>query len=158
DFEVKEPVDVKATVRGLDGFAPSQQGAGMYLDVVLQPTTVSFSRVQILEPYEPTINISGYFLNTNHPAINHDGDHGSGEWHPVNCKNLVVHNVFDHAWSQDWPRDNGSWSPGGTYTWPIHPIWAIDGAGKTNPLNGWTSQEHILNGDGTMTIKKLHHS
>jgi hypothetical protein len=153
-FGVVAPDGVTTTVREFDwaGSLPLV-GAGMKLDVVLQPTTVSFSRVEVMEPGEPTTGITGYF--SNHPPPTHAGN-GADVWHPVNCGNLIMGppiDAFDHANSYGWPV--GQW---GTYTWPIHPIWRVPGTGTTHTLSGWTDQVHTLQVDGTVIVQKFGHT
>jgi hypothetical protein len=151
-FNVITPSGVETSVRAFQtDFAPGSVGAGMYLNVVLLPTTVSFGNVEMTEPAEATTNITGYFINHTPPthALN-----GAGDWHRAQCDNLIVDNFFDHAWSGGWQSPFGQ---GGSYTWPIHPIWRVVGDSATYPLNGWTDQIMTLSSDGTMRVDKLGH-
>jgi hypothetical protein len=155
DFSVAEPSGVQATLRGLpDAFSynPQSVGAGMEMNVVVQPTHVSFSAIQMQEPAEATTGITGYFLQHTPPS---HGGNGAGDWHPVGCNNLILGppiDVFDHAFSSGWPAGQS-----GAYTWPIHAIWRVGTNGVTHPLSGWTDQVHTLDSDGTMTVEKLGH-
>ncbi|MGD0743785.1 MAG: hypothetical protein ABSA45_01385 [Verrucomicrobiota bacterium] len=157
DFNVLEPSGINATIRGSpDRYDPLPAvGAGMYMDVVLQPATVSFYRLEMEEPGEPTTGITGYYVN--HPPPSHSGN-GADVWHPVDYNNLTKGppiDFFDHAYASvnNWP--SGQW---GSYTWPIHPLWRVAGdIAHTNALSGWTSQIHTLAADGTMTVEKLGH-
>ncbi len=154
-FTVRAPTGINATLRGNPDFYSSpypKVGAGMKMDVVLQPTTVSFNRVQIVEPAEATTGITGYF--SNHTPPTHAGN-GAGVWHAVDCGNKVLGppiDLFDHAYSGGWPIGTG-----GTYTWPIHPRWKVEGTSTDYPLSGWTDQVHTLSADGTMRVDKLGH-
>lgn len=140
-----------ATLHGQpDQFAIGSVGAGMQMNVVLQPTDVSFYRVQIAEPVATAINRQGYF--DNNPPPDHDLAHGAGKWHPITYTNLVCDVDFDHASSYGWPIGQG-----GSYTWPISPVWQVVGNTTSNALSGWTDQIHTLAGDGTMTVNKLGH-
>jgi hypothetical protein len=154
-FGVAAPSGVKATLHGPpDAYYPLPAvGAGMRMDVVLQPTNVSFYRVEIEEPTASATNLQGYFIN--HAPPDHSEDHGAGVWHPVVCNpvNLVVDGVFDHASSDAWPIGQG-----GAYTWPIKPLWRIAGDTTTHSLSGWTDQVHTLYSDGTMKVEKLGHT
>jgi hypothetical protein len=154
-FDVKEPTAV-ATIRGkADSIGEGVAGAGMQMDSVLQPTNVSFGRVEIEEPGEATTGAEGYFAT--HPPFTHDSDHGANVWRPVEeCGNRVpgpAKDNFDHA-----SYTVGGWAVGqggGKFTWPIHAVWRV-GAGDVNhPLSGWTDQVFELDSAGTMTIKKL---
>jgi hypothetical protein len=154
NFSVVAPTGVKTTIRGqADLFDPLPKvGAGMQIDVVLQPTTVSFNKVQIKEPAAAAVR-TGYYINN--PPPNHDNQHGADVWYSVNCANFVLGppaNEFDHAWS-----DSGAiGTEGGTYTWPISPVWRVGAADTTtDPLNGWTDQVHTLFPNGTIKINKL---
>jgi hypothetical protein len=150
DFGVLAPSGVQVSVRGQDSYSPPFVGAGIYLDVYLTPKTVSFYRVQIMEPAAAAISKTGYFAT--HAPPNHDAAHGADDWHPVNCENKVVEGAFDHAYSSGWPLGIT-----GSYTWPISPIWSIDGTGTTHSLSGWTPQVHTVT-SGTMKVEKLGHS
>jgi hypothetical protein len=152
-FNVLEPTGIEARIRGqAEEFNTPypRVGAGMFINVVLQPTNVSFYRVQILEPEEPTAGRTGYFINKTPPA--HNTANGANAWHPLNYSNLVVSGVFDHASAAGFPIGQS-----GSYTWPIHPIWRIEDSSRTNSLSGWTDQVHILSSDGTMRVEKLGH-
>jgi hypothetical protein len=158
DFDVVEPSGVSSTIRSRDGFnsSISEVGAGMQLDVVIQPTSVSFSKIEMEEPAEPTTGITHYFLNVDLARISHAGN-GAGPWHPVNCGNYIMGppiDFFDHASSYDW---QGPFGQGGSYTWPIHPIWRVVGDTATHSLSGWTDQIMTLSSDGTMRVDKLGH-
>ena len=149
-FEVIEPSGIKATQRGPESFPVGQVGAGMYLDIVLQPTTVSFYQLEIIEPAEATTGITGYF--TNHTPPTHAGN-GADEWHPVGCDNKVYsppYNYFDHANSYGWPI-----GVSGSFTWPINPLWRVVGDSATHSLSGWTDQIMTLSTDGTMRVDKF---
>lgn len=151
NFTVFQPSGIKATLHGQpDAFAIGTVGAGMRMDVVLQPTNVSFYRVQIIEPAANATNKQGCFTNTVPP--NHDQDHGAGAWHAAASSNLVVDGVFDHASSYGW-----SIGQAGSYTWPISPFWRVVGSTDSHALSGWTDQVHSLASDGTMTVEKLGH-
>jgi hypothetical protein len=156
DFGVIEPSGISSTIRSRDGYNSSinEVGAGMQLDVTIQPTTVSFSQIAMEEPGQTAAGLTGYF--TNHTPPNHDSVHGANAWHPVNCGNYVMGppiDVFDNAWSADWPI-----GVSGSYTWPISPIWEVVGDTTTHPLSGWTDQVMTLSSDGTMRVDKLGHN
>ena len=120
------------------------------MDVVLQPTNVSFYRVQIIEPVANATNRTGCFTNTVPP--NHDSTHGAGKWHSVVCNNLISDLDFDHAACFGGPVGQA-----GSYTWPISPLWQVVGDTTSNALSGWTDQVHTLDSDGTTTVEKLGH-
>lgn len=151
NYSVIKPSGISATLRGQpDPFTPPAMGAGMHMDVVLQPTNVSFYRVQIIEPVANATNRTGCFTNTVPP--NHDSTHGAGKWHSVVCNNLISDLDFDHAACFGGPVGQA-----GSYTWPISPLWQVVGDTTSNALSGWTDQVHTLDSDGTTTVEKLGH-
>jgi hypothetical protein len=150
DFSVIEPSGVTATIRSVEHFATGVSGAGMFMNVVLQPTTVSFYQVQMEEIGEDASGVTGYYLN--HPPGGHTTSRGANQWHSIGCDNLIGGSM-DHAW---WSGDAPPWSPGGSFTWPIPAIWKV-GNGSTHPLP-WSDQTSSLGADGTMTVNKLGHS
>lgn len=157
-FDVREPSDITSTVRLKDYFQTfGIVGAGMEMNVFMQPTTVSFYRLEMIEPEEATTGISGYFSDPNHPPPVHNTLAGANAPHPVAENNQIagppIGDHFDHAY------DGWGWPIGvhGSYTWPIHAIWRVRGTAATNPLSGWTDQVFTLSDDGTMRIDKLHH-
>jgi hypothetical protein len=152
-FEVIEPDGVETDVRGeADLFTNLPRvGAGMQLDVFLLPKTVSFYRVEIMEPEQASTG-TGHFADGNAPP--HGTAQGANDWHPVIYSNKVVDELFDHA------ADAWGWPIGvsGTYTWPIEPVWRVGASDTTNDdLPGWTDQVFTLSSDGTMRIDKLGH-
>ena len=153
-FGVVEPNGVIATIRQAEHFAKGSSGAGMFLDVILQPTTVSFGRVYIEEIGKDAINVSGYY--TVHPPSGHSG-HGADVPHPVGCDNLIGDGM-DHA---SWSGDPQPWAvsgqfSGGSFTWPIPAVWWVPpGQAHTLP---WSDQSFTLGPDGTMTVSKFGHS
>lgn len=149
-FGVLEPSGVQATVRAVDSDANIEAFAGMYLDVVVQPTTVSFGQVQMMEIGEDATGISGYFVNN--PPGGHTTGAGANQWHPIGCDNLIGDNM-DHCYSAVFAPP---WSPGGSFTWPIPAVWRV-GNGATNSLP-WSDQVFTLGSDGTVTVQKFGHS
>jgi hypothetical protein len=91
DFGVVEPSGISSTIRQKDYFEPPGVGAGMQMNIVLQPTTVSFGNVEMTEPAEATTGITGYFLSHTPPTHAGNGaSNGTDNWHQANCSNLVV--------------------------------------------------------------------
>ena len=151
DFKVLEPSGVQAAVRTFEPFDVGSVGAGMYLNVVLQPTTVLFSALTVMEPSEPTI-ATEYFTTVDPSKISHAG-HGADDPLFVGCNNLIASSTgrhFDEADSFGWPI-----GVSGTYTYPIHAIWWVAGDTATHPLSGWTNQKMTLSPDGTMKVDKF---
>ena len=156
DFGVVEPSGISSTIRSRDGFDYGQVGAGMQIDVVIQPTTVSFGNVEIEEPGANATSLQGYFTYPQNTPPNHDSAHGANAWHRVICDNYVPGpptDFFDHAWS-----GGQSIGQGGSYTWPISAIWRVVGDTASHSLSGWTDQIMTLSSDGTMRVDKLGHN
>lgn len=149
DFSTEEPSGIQTKIRGqAESFGIGSVGAGMFVDVTLQPTTVSFRNVQVMEPGASATGRTGYFTNNTPP--NHDTAHGANQWHGVTCANLIQDQQFDHAWSSGWPVGQS-----GSYTFPISPIWRVANDTATHALNGWSDQVHTLSSDGTMRVDKF---
>lgn len=153
-FFVLEPSGVEVTKRSLETFTPGDVGAGMHHNVVLQPMNVSFGKVEIIEPAEPTTGIEGFFSYLTPPT--HEGN-GAGIWRPVNCGNLVMGppiNDFDVAgWKTSaWPEGQF-----GKFTWPINARWRVEGTSTDYPLSGWTGQKVIVETSGAVTVQKFGH-
>jgi hypothetical protein len=153
DFDVLEPTGIIATLRGQPDLFTNLPavGAGMQMNVVLQPMNVSFYWVHVMEPWAQATNMTGYFTNTTPP--NHDSADGADRWHPVGFDNKITDGDFDHVSSYGW--DIGQ---GGSYTWPIRAIWHVNMSDTAQPLSGWTDQIHTMLDDGTMIIKKFGHT
>lgn len=159
-FKVIEPDGVQAAVRGLPDQFPHVSpnwviAAGFHLDVTLQPTTVSFYRVQVKEPAANATATNGYYVAN--PPPNHDSAHGADQWHQAAIDNKIdVAGGFDHAQSPTLPY---SVSQAGSFKWPISPIWRVgNGDTTTDSLSGWTDQVFTLGADKKMTVEKFGHS
>jgi len=72
-FKVLEPSDETAVKNGPDDppFTPPTYGAGMHLSITVNPTYVSFYRVQFTELAGPASNIHGVFTNVPPSNIYH---------------------------------------------------------------------------------------
>ncbi len=148
NFNVLEPSGIDhATITSLDTFPIGSSAAGMWLNVFIKPTSVSFYRVQIMEIGQNASSISGYFLVNGAPShIGHGADN------PIQ---LAEDNSWpDHASSDVYspPWTGSGWSGGG-FTWVIPAVWWI-GNGPTNSMTGW-NQVYTLQGNGTVRIDKF---
>jgi hypothetical protein len=156
-FNVVEPSSPTAKIKSThstpaipSGFS----GAFMELDVTLQPTDVSFYRVQVYEVSNDVINATGYWTNSYSPPKHTSAN----QWHSVNENNLIdksgnfdtCEDLFVYP-SQSPPSPQ--YAPGGEFTWPIPARWAID-INHTNSLS-WSPQHFKLDSDGTLTIDKF---
>jgi hypothetical protein len=152
-FEVVEPTNADHTViTSTTGqpIATNIAGAWMHLNVFLDPTNVSFCRVQILEEGQDVSAITGHF--TNHPPPAHDSPHLVNTWQPVGYNNLVGNGFHNCSM---WGAVNlpAPWTPSGTFKWEVPAKWKV-GSGSTNPMTAW-HQDFAIDANGTMTIQKF---
>jgi hypothetical protein len=152
-FNITQPTGINVTERSRDTFGLGNIGAGAEFNVVLQPTTVSFGNLQVIEPHENTIGNEGIYSQ----APPQHRDWGAGVPTDVGCNNVIggpaFGNKFDHAQWFEGLSMLGSW---GNFTWPIHAKWMKKGSGTVSgDVPGWTSQEMSLETSGTMTVKKF---
>jgi hypothetical protein len=128
-------------------FAKGVQGAGMNLTITVNPTTVSFQAIEIMEETCAASAISGYF--STHTPPSHDAAAGAGTWSTVGTKN----DVSDTADTSGWPKP---WSQG-SYTWAIPARWRKVGDTTTGTAFRATSDQviTIAGVDGTTTVTKL---
>jgi hypothetical protein len=123
---------------------PKQIGAGMRLNVIVQPRTVSFCGIELREDMAPSINISGYFAN-NPP----DG-HLEGEWSIAGEDNAEI--VDEAAFAL--PATVTSVDEVSTYDWDIPVRYrCIDEGGGILFQNNL--QQHRVDPPSTATITKL---
>jgi hypothetical protein len=122
------------------------QGAGMDLTVTVQPTTVSFQALELMEETCDASAISGYF--TSHTPGPHDAAAGAGKWRGVGTAN----DVSDTADASDWPSP---WSKG-SYTWAIPVNWRLKGAKTSTAFAAKNDQVVTITGaNGTTIVTKL---
>jgi hypothetical protein len=152
-FGVVEPSGVNAYVNAVNHYGNGVAGAGMQLNVTLQPTTVSFSQVQIYEVGEDASSISGYF--NSHPPLSHTVS-GANVWHGVYCNNLIDDFDYCNYYGNDSQHLPPPWSAG-SFTWQIPALWRVVGDSSTHSLS-WSDQVFSLDGSGTLTITKYGHS
>ena len=150
-FNVVPPtMNVQATIISNFNYPAFTLGVGMTLNVVLNPTNVSFRRVQIMEVGQDATNMTGYFTNTSlftsNPAnlLRHNAN--------TNWQFLDSLNSFrDYAYlSITVPILE--FSPG-SLTWQIPVMWMVGTSGSTNSL-GQANQVFTIDANGTMTVTK----
>jgi hypothetical protein len=150
-FQIFEPTGVDhTTIRGTDSYTSGVSGAGMYVDVFIGPTNVSFYKTEMMEIGEDASDISGYF--TTRPPPSHKGN-GADVPHGIGQDNLVGGGM-DHCYLSPLASP---WTPGGSFTWHIPAVWRVVGDGRTNNLP-WSDQLFSLDAIGTLTISKFGHS
>ena len=147
-------------------------GAGMNLEVFVQPETVSFSGIAMEEIPSTTGIHDGYFSNIYFESDwYHTVAKGAGKWKDIWPDNLWD---TDRAWLADeLPRElpdgemtfdlsYGTWT-NGTMVWNISWGWADHGAedGITVPVKSISApynQTFTFTEDGLLTVSKFQHS
>ncbi len=123
-------------------------GAGMDLDMELQPLTVSFTKISIREQPGGASNLSGYFT----------GSVGDISHHPTDGATLIRNNnkagSYDEAHLSDatgdlWPRPLSV----GSMTWSIPYLFTAAGA-VDQPFSLVTQTMSIVDSKGTVTVSK----
>jgi len=150
-FNVEKPTGVSAVITSTTANAiPSGiAGAWMHMDVTVQPTNVSFYRIEMIEIGQAATSISGYFED--HPPKPHDTAAGANTWHPVGESNLIGDSMDNCGY---WGTGNlpSPYRPG-SFTWPIPARWRIPG-GPTNNFT-WSDQVFSIDGSGTFSVSKF---
>jgi hypothetical protein len=143
-FDVIEPTSEIAYISSTDYYPPGVQGVGMQLVVTVQPTTVSFYRVDGLEFPCPATSIWGYFTNFPASSLEHNPNL---DWVPLDESNRWG----DHAafWNKPPP-----WTAGG-YQWIIPVTWMVRGSNDAVWLPDRTQTHTIAGADGTSIVTKL---
>ncbi|MBR4258676.1 MAG: hypothetical protein IKQ17_06580, partial [Kiritimatiellae bacterium] len=147
-------------------------GAGMNLEIFVQPETVSFSGIAMEEIPSTTGIHEDYFSNIYFESEwYHTEARGAGKWINIKASNLWD---TDHAWfAGELPRvlpngevtfdmTYGTWT-NGTMVWNISWGWADHGAedGITAPVKSISTpynQTFTFTEDGTLTVSKFQHS
>ena len=121
-------------------------GAGMFVDVFITPTNVSFYNVQFMEMSATSSNATGYFANANlfDPA---NLTHTAGEWaQPVSYDNSGEDTCYLECANAPWAS--------GSYSWSIPAAWRVAGNSISHPLP-WSDQCFSIDTNGTVTIQKF---
>lgn len=127
-------------------YSAGTQGAGMDLTITVNPTSVSFQALEIMEGTCDASNVSGYF--SSHPPGPHNPKAGAGTWNQLGPSN----DVSDTADSSGWPAP---WSKG-SFTWAIPASWRLAGAKSSTKFSATSDQVvSIVGSDGTTTVTKL---
>ena len=147
-------------------------GAGMNLEIFVQPETVSFSGIAMEEIPSTTGIHEDYFSNIYFESEwYHTEARGAGKWINIKASNLWD---TDHAWfAAELPRElpngemtfdlsYGTWT-NGEMSWNIPWGWADHGAedGITAPVKSISTpynQTFTFTEDGTLTVSKFQHS
>jgi hypothetical protein len=137
---------------------PPTWGASAHVRVVIAPTYVSFSRVEIREDQVNATDVWGRY--TEFPYDNPENiDHDLGNFRAISCDNRWNPNAYTLASGLVIEGDTlqASMVPpkyAGGFTWPISAMWQIPG-GENNPLNNWSPQVATVDENGTTRIAKF---
>ena len=175
DLAIVEPTAIVARLPLARDFGIATNragGAGMDLEVFVQPETVSFSGIAMEEIPSTTGIHEGYFTNIYFESEwYHTEARGAGKWINIKASNLWD---TDHAWcAAELPRElpngemtfdlsYGTWT-NGEMSWNIPWGWADHGAedGITAPVKSISTpynQTFTFTEDGTLTVSKFQHS
>ena len=143
-FTVVEPASISA-VKLLPEYAypPGIQGAGMNMELTINPIDVSFNQVNIQEVSGPATEVWGYFINFSAEDLYHHAK----PWVRINALN---------KWTDDVEcRCTGPWYPGGfKYVIPIE--WqAPEGTYIGRLPDNAVQAVSISDTNGTTTITKF---
>jgi len=124
-----------------DHWPKGVQGAGMWTNVTIGPSSVSFGNVEWLEVPGGPSNITGYFAKHDH--LNHQPN---PQWLGWNVKNA---GLYDHASLYRWPKP---WSKG-SFQWVIPNKYRVNGKGSGEVFIH-THQVFHLEANGSTLITK----
>lgn len=141
NFSVVEPASESAIKQSEDNYPAGTQGAGMWLEITISPTDVSFERVESQEVPGPATDITGYFITHTPPA------HVTAGWVGIAPGNIK----HDHAAFSGWPSP---WSAGG-FRWVIPIQWRVLGSANVGTLPNRIQTFSIADTNGTSTVTKL---
>lgn len=144
-ISVIEPTGIRASRKG--SLPVTGVGAGMELDFVFEPTTVSFAAVEWQEVPSNATNIKGKYFSK-HKPLDHDSDHGAGRWLSINGQNRANaagdEAKFDYTFT---PYEAGS------FDWVIPTQWRVKG-GPANSLVTTTQHHEIRDSTGAAFVSK----
>jgi N-acetylmuramoyl-L-alanine amidase len=144
-FTVVEPTSETATkVKDL-GYPEGTQGAGMNLEVTVQPKDVSFYNVQMREVDLGTTGVTGVFQNMNPSRLIHEPN---PNWINLSKDNKWTDNAeFFGFVKSEWGE--------GKYEWPIGVEWRVGTKGVPRTLPTTRHQIHtMLDSSGSSKISK----
>jgi hypothetical protein len=144
-FTVHAPDSLHFKLKSIESFPKGQQGVGMYTDLTVGPTNVSFGNTEWLEVGEAGTNVTGYFKKFNASTLVH---HPTPSWLRWNEKNT---SIWDHASLFQWPAP---WSVGG-FQWTIPNKWRVASVGGNGHVFTTTHQVfHMTDTQGTTSVSK----
>ena len=141
---VIEPDGVSMRRLSSKEYPPGLAGAGMYTEISLCPTTVSFYNVETLEMPGPASDVTGYFTNFPVSVLFHNP---SPDWGDYNQSN--VFQGYDDCATPPLPAP---WSDGG-FVWYIPWHFRVGGADNGKPFTV-VDQRFVILADGTVEVRK----
>lgn len=149
-FSVIEPTGVTvADFAENDHYAVGEAGSGMALELWLEPATVSFGNLEVMEVGTVSTDATGYFANTNVflPNLLDHGANGANVPISVQDNNRIDWDAIGTETCQQ-PWENGHFS------WTIPAVWWVEGTTATNSLP-WSNQHFYIDSSGTVTVEKF---
>lgn len=144
-FTVVEPASQSATIFGATySYPPGVQGAGMFLEVTVHPTNVSFEKVEIMEVPGPATSRTGFYTNFPAGCPMHTTN---PNWVPLDPGNIW----YDDAYFTGEPAP---WSAG-SFEWDIPVQWHVVGSVTVGSLPNVIQAFSISGTNGCSAVSKL---
>lgn len=144
-FTVVEPTSESAVIFGATySYPPGDQGVGMYLEVTVHPTNVSFANVQLLEIPGPASGNTGWF--TNFPA-GQPAHPPNTNWAWLSPDNILYDDVELSGIAPPWSV--------GSVQWDIPVQWRVIGSSNIGSLPNVIQYFSINGTNGSSTVTKF---
>ena len=131
-------------------FSSAGQSGGflMVMKMRLNPLTVSFENLELIEIPRVATNAVGYYAQESKTHLLDHGRHGAGNWVEVAISNLCFDTV-------QMGINDPPWLSGGSFTWPIPNAWRVSECEEM--LNQFinTDQTFILEPNGDSRVRKF---
>jgi hypothetical protein len=131
-------------------FSSAGQSGGflMLMKMRLNPLTVSFENLELIEIPRVATNAVGYYAQESKTHLLDHGRHGAGNWVEVAISNLCFDTV-------QMGINDPPWLSGGSFTWPIPNAWRVSECEEM--LNQFinTDQTFILEPNGDSRVRKF---
>ena len=131
-------------------FSSAGQSGGflMFMKMRLNPLTVSFENLELIEIPRVATNAVGYYAQESKKHLLDHGKHGAGNWVEVAISNLCFDTV-------QMGINAPPWLSGGSFTWPIPNAWRVSECEEM--LNQFinTDQTFILESNGDSRVRKF---
>jgi hypothetical protein len=150
DLDVIEPSGIVMRRVGVLGYPAGSAGAGMQLDIRLQPRTVNFGWIAIMEDPGPASGVSGYFA-TRAAAGANLAHVPNPAFSRVSWNNNVCCDTAATAVGSLTPPP--AWAPG-TFSWRIPTRYQQAGSTSAGRVFTTVTQRFAINAAGTVTVSK----